>query len=500
MKQYDILIIGSGLGGLLTGAILSKNGYNVCVVEKNSVFGGNLLSFKRGGEVFDTGMHYFGSVDKGQFIYKLFKYLDIFDDLKLKRLDVDGFDILNFGNREYKFAQGFENFIDKLLPDFPNEKESIIKFIKKIKDVGLSKSIFNLTPEKKEDLFGLSPHYSQNAGKFISSITSHPRLQNVLCGLNDLIGGGKDKTNMFTFGMTYYSYLESAWRFDGGASQLADALIAKIESAGGTVVKSTEVTEIILDENRNADSIKTNNGTIFKAKYFTSNIHPANTIRLLPKNALRKVYVERINSLTNSTSVFSLYLVLKRNMFEYMNYNYFDFLCKSTWIPKVMNMTSWPQAYWLATQVPNTNSDFASSIVVLSPVDHNIFNNWMDTKVGRRGRDYENLKIELAEKLLVKVLNRFPELKPAIKKYFTASPLTYRDYLGSPNGTAYGLIKDSEKPFETLVLPKTKIRNLFLTGQNINSHGLLGVSTGSLLTISYITDLERIVKNIALQE
>ena len=72
-QQYDVVIIGGGIGGRLTGALLSKEGYNVCIVEKNPVFGGNLQTFKRNGVIFDTGMHYFGSADKGQFIYKLFK-------------------------------------------------------------------------------------------------------------------------------------------------------------------------------------------------------------------------------------------------------------------------------------------------------------------------------------------------------------------------------------------------------------------------------------------
>jgi all-trans-retinol 13,14-reductase len=500
MKQYDVVIIGSGLGGLLTGALLSKEGYSVCIVEKNPVFGGSLQTFKRDGEIFDTGMHYFGSIDKGQFIYKLFKYLGIFDGLNLKRLDVDGFDLINFNNKEYKFAQGFDNFIDKLSPGFPNEKENITRFINRIKEIGSSENMFNLNSDSRHDSFRISPYYSQNAYKEVCSITSDPGLQNVLGGLNDLIGAGKDKTNMFTFGMTYYSYLESAWRFKGGASQLTNALVAKIEQAGSTLIKNTEVNEIVLDDNKNVVFVKTNKQTSIKGKYFISNIHPQNTNKLLPKNALRKVYVDRISRLENSTSVFSTYLVLKKHMFKYRNYNYFDFLSTSTWNNNNSNTNSWPLAYWLATQVPEGNDEFATAAVLLAPIGHRQFDKWIGTTVGKRGSDYEDLKTGFAEKLLEKVFIRFPELKPAIKKYYTASPLSYRDYIGSPDGSAYGLIKDSENPIGTIVLPKTHIRNLFLTGQNINSHGMLGVSTGSLVTISYLSDIRKIIEKIALQE
>ncbi|MBE9484157.1 MAG: NAD(P)-binding protein, partial [Bacteroidetes bacterium] len=94
--KYDIVIIGSGLGGLECGLILSKEGLNVCVLEQNSKVGGNLQSFTRDGCIFDTGMHYIGSMDEDQYLYKYFKYFGIADKLKLKQLDTDGFDTLTF--------------------------------------------------------------------------------------------------------------------------------------------------------------------------------------------------------------------------------------------------------------------------------------------------------------------------------------------------------------------------------------------------------------------
>ena len=67
-NQYDILIIGSGLGGLVCAYILSKNGYKVAVLEKNAQIGGCLQTFKRFGLSFDTGMHYIGSMQEGEII------------------------------------------------------------------------------------------------------------------------------------------------------------------------------------------------------------------------------------------------------------------------------------------------------------------------------------------------------------------------------------------------------------------------------------------------
>ena len=71
MSKYDIIIIGSGLGGLECGAILSKEGFNVCVVEKNAQFGGCFQTYQRKGHLLDTGIHYVGSLEP---VFPLFRY------------------------------------------------------------------------------------------------------------------------------------------------------------------------------------------------------------------------------------------------------------------------------------------------------------------------------------------------------------------------------------------------------------------------------------------
>ena len=72
--------------------------------------------------------------------------------------------------------------------------------------------------------------------------------------------------------------------------------------------------------------------------------------------------------------------------------------------------------------------------------------------------------------------------------YYTSTPLTYINYTGTPEGSAYGLVHDYRKFSESNIPIRTKIKNLFLTGQSINFHGMLGVSITSLLTCSSVTD------------
>jgi all-trans-retinol 13,14-reductase len=118
--MYDVVIIGSGLGGLACGTILAKEGYKVCVVEKNKQIGGALQTFVRERVIFDSGVHYVGGLDKGQNMYQLFKYLGIMDKLKLRKTDEDVVDGLMFADdpKVYKYAQGYDRFIATLTADF----------------------------------------------------------------------------------------------------------------------------------------------------------------------------------------------------------------------------------------------------------------------------------------------------------------------------------------------------------------------------------------------
>lgn len=76
LKKYDVVIVGSGLGGLVSALLLAMEGKTVCVLEKNNQYGGNLQTFVRDKTIFDTGVHYIGGLAQGQNLYRYFSYLD----------------------------------------------------------------------------------------------------------------------------------------------------------------------------------------------------------------------------------------------------------------------------------------------------------------------------------------------------------------------------------------------------------------------------------------
>ena len=124
-NDYDILILGAGLGGLECAYILSKKGYKVCVLEKNKYVGGTLQNFKLGDCTFSSGMHYLGSLDEGQLLNKLFRYFDILDGLKLKRMDPEVFDRFLIGEKQIDYPMGWENFGDKMRSYLKDLKKSL---------------------------------------------------------------------------------------------------------------------------------------------------------------------------------------------------------------------------------------------------------------------------------------------------------------------------------------------------------------------------------------
>ena len=146
MKKYDVVIVGSGLGGLACGTILAKEGYKVCVLEKNKQIGGNLQTYVRDRVIFDSGVHYVGGLGKGQNLYQLFRYLGIMDKVKIRKMDEAVFDAIVFNGDPvvYKYAQGYDNFIRTLVKEFPEEESAIRNYCQVIKEVCSKFPLYNL--------------------------------------------------------------------------------------------------------------------------------------------------------------------------------------------------------------------------------------------------------------------------------------------------------------------------------------------------------------------
>jgi len=493
MPKYDIVIIGSGLGGLICGSILSKEGLSVCILEKHHQFGGNLQTFKRDGKTFDTGIHYVGGLGEGQNLHQYLKYAGIMDDLKIHKLDEKAFDKINYKGKIYSYAQGFDNFIETLSIDFPSEISALKEYKKRIKDICNHFPLYNLRPNLGLDNEHI--YFEESVGNFIRSISTNETLQNILAGNNLLYAGDPVKTPIAIHALITNSLIEGAYRFENGSQQIADLLIETIKANGGTLMNNSEVQKLKVIDGK-IESAILNNGEAIEADHFISAIHPSLTLKMTDSKLLRKSYRSRINELEETISVFSVYFSLKSNCFPYFNYNYYHFNEDNVWsIPKY-NPDKWPQEYLFLTLPTANTSKFAETATAMTYMKYEEVKQWENSSLGNRGIDYEEFKKHKAEILIDQIEKQFPGFRASIKNYYTSSPLTIKDYTGTKNGSMYGIVHDCNDPLRTRISPKTKIPNLLLSGQNVNIHGVLGVTIGSVLTCTELLGMEYLLEKI----
>ncbi len=498
--DYDIVIIGSGIGGLVCSGILSREGYRVGILEKNRQIGGSLQTFSREKEIFDSGVHYIGGLAPGQNLYQIFKYLGIMDKLKLQRMDEDAFDKIIISNdpKAYRQAQGYENFIRNLVNDFPEEEAAIRNYCKMIKDTCNKFPLYNLRTnglyDEKADVLGLDTY------AVITSLTNNAKLQAVLVGNNALYVGKPDETPFYVHALIINSYIESAWKCINGGSQIGKVLAASIRNSGGEIIRNCRVIKIAADGDK-AVYAETAGGDRYYAHTFISNMHPAKTMEMTDAAVIKNIYRRRIRNLPHTISSFLVHIVLKKNCFQYRRHNYYYHKEGEIWNLADYTEDNWPLGYALFFPPSHKTGEYADAMTIFTYMRYEEVEAWQHTfntvsAESNRGTGYEAFKKYKAEILLDCVEEKFPGLRNCIQSYTTSTPLSYRDYIGNYDGSLYGIAKDYKDPLKTFISTRTKLSNLFLTGQNINIHGVLGSSISALLTCVSVLGNENVIEKI----
>jgi all-trans-retinol 13,14-reductase len=500
-NKYDIVIIGSGLGGLCSAYILSKEGYNVCVLEKNRQIGGNLQIFSRSKAIFDTGIHYIGGLSEGQNLNQYFKYFGLMKKLKLQQLDIDGYDHVSFKDdpQVYKHAQGYDNFVDTLAEQFPQERENLVKYIKRMEEICNFFPLYRVSNEKKE--FTVADFLETDTKAYLETVTPNKKLQNILGATNPLYAGEANKTPLYVHALVVNSYIESAWKCVDGSGQIAKYLADDIKGMGGTILNYSEAAKFNFSGSE-IKNVELTDGKTIEGKQFISNIDLTKVLAMIDSSHLRPAYRNRINGLETTTSVFIVYVVLKPGTLNYFNYNIYHHHDDDVWEGINYTEETWPKGYAMFSQATSKTPDHADSLIVMGYMRYDEVSKWMNTKnitpnhIEYRGDGYEEFKQQKTEKILDAIEHRFPGIRKNIVSTHTSTPLTYRDYIGSKDGNLYGVAKDYKDPLRTFITPKTKVPNLLLTGQNINFHGVLGVTISAVVTSAELIDKDKLVKEI----
>ena len=222
-KKIDIVIIGSGIGGLVSGAILAKEGFKVTVLEKNRQVGGCLQIFVREKHIFNSSVHYIGGLEKGQNLYRIFNYLGIMNNLTIEKLDVSASERIIFHGeeKEYLIAQGYPNFVKSLINDFPDEEIAIKNYAVGMELIAKKFSIFEFN---NTDIFEKSKYLTIDTKAYLDTLFKNEKLKSIIVGNNMVYAGIAGKTPLFVHALVINSYIESAWIFAKGSSQIAKLL------------------------------------------------------------------------------------------------------------------------------------------------------------------------------------------------------------------------------------------------------------------------------------
>ena len=129
---------------------------------------------------------------------------------------------------------------------------------------------------------------------------------------------------------------------------------------------------------------------------------------------------------------------------------------------------------------------WASHMTIYCLMDFEEVREWENTRSGHRGESYEAWKRERTDRVVSLVEKWYPGIRECTEDIFASSPLTFRDWMGTRRAGAYGLFKDCGNIAASLIPIKTKVKNLLLTGQNVNMHGIGGVPMTAIETIQTI--------------
>lgn len=496
MHDPHVLIIGGGTGGLFTGALLAKEGFRVTVLEKNREAGGGLQCFERYGETFETGMHTLGGFEAGGSLDRICRYLGIREKLSLRPDDCLASIRYLVDGSQYRLPKGRAFFADYLCRRFPAEMAGIRAYVDELYRLADEVDLFHLR-ESGETLPTHSEQFLWAADRLIAHFTADPRLRDVLAFLNPLYGGLAGHSPAYLHALINVLYIDGPCRFVDGSRQLANALMDVIRTAGGTVYTDNGVAAIEVTD-REVTGIRSADGQLHRANTYISAVHPCTLLSLLPPETFTRAYRQRLKDIPDTYSAFTVFAALRPGSFPYLDHTcYYQDDYGLVWNHGAAPGPRWPRGFMYFTPPVSDQGPYARKLIVNCVMPFEEVAQWADTHTpGQRGPAYKAWKQARMEQVLERMETLHPGFGQSVAHAFAASPLTIRDYYATRAGSLFGYRKDCMQPALSYLPVRTKVRNLLLTGQNVNLHGICGVPLTAITTAEALTGRNHILRKL----
>ncbi len=506
-ESYDVIVIGSGMGGLTTAALLSDLGKRVCVLEQHYTAGGYTHSYERNGYEWDVGVHYIGDVGAPTRTRKLFDYLSG-GELEWAPMDTE-FDRFFFGDRSYTAHAGKAEFQANLERQFPDEKAAIARYLELLKAASDGMTAFTmgriLKPWQKvlAKPFARPPALLyETTWDVLAGITDNKDLIATLCGQWGDMGLPPKRSAFMVHAMIARHYLYGGYYPVGGSWRIADTIIPKIQAAGGEVFTYARVERILVDGNR-ARGVRMADGHEIQAPAVVSAAGVANTFGALlePELAGRLGYKARLDALEPSYAHLGVYIGLKETAeslglpkTNFWIYPSSDFDADVEAFEKDPN-AEFPVVYisFPSAKDPDylKRHPGTATIEIVAPAPYEWFERWQDTTWGKRGEDYDRFKEALGERLMRHLYAKLPALEGKVDYYEVSTPLSTNWFGGYQRGELYGLAHNADRLRADWLAPRTKLSGLWLTGQDILTCGVTGAMMAGLMTTTAMVGMRR---------
>ncbi len=504
-QKFDVIVIGSGIGGLTCAALLSKfYRKRVLVLEKHFTVGGFTHGFDRKGKFhWDVGVHYIGEMEPGGTGRSVFDYITN-GQLKWQKM-ADPFEKFVYPDFTFDAYSGAKRFQTDLIEKFPHERKAINQYFKDIKKAAfwfIGDSMLELFPIFWHPLLKQIYRYFGKIGRqttqsYLDKTFRDVQLKAVLVSQWGSYGLPPCQSSFGTHSSVVVHFLEGGWHPVGGGKQIPESIVPTIEKNGGIVITQRQVTEIII-ENGVAVGVKVKNLSdpgaeeeIYHAPKIVSNAGAFNTyIKLIPPD-LSIPFRNDIKDFQKGTNVLTLYLGLKDNP-QKLGFN-----GENHWIHKTyhhntiidappIDIDNLPQFCYLS--FPSLKNALAKghTAEIIVAGNYEFFSQWRDTKWKRRGDEYQELKSQITDSIITLVENEYPGFKDLIEYTELATPLTFEHFGASDRGAIYG-IPCTPKRFDIpWANARTPIRNLYLTGVDTFPNGIMGAMMGGVKTAGLI--------------
>ncbi len=503
-NQYDLIVIGSGMGGLTVASLMAAlRGKRVLVLERHFKAGGYTHTFQRGRFHWDVGLHYVGDMAEGSSMRKVF---DLVTGGRVRWSPMpDRYDRFIYPALQFDLPTGKQRFIDALSERFPEERAAIRRYVRDMQRAALGFQMEGMRNNGSAFARGigwlagriLRSDTQQTTGAYLEANFRDPKLRALLASQWGDYGLPPERSPFPIHAMVAMHYMNGAWYPEGGSGTIADAVRDIVESQGGKFLMSREVTEILIEDGK-AAGVRLSNGEEWRAPVVVSNAGAAVTyLKLLPasypipfRESLRQ-FLEA----NPPSSALSLYIGFKRDPrelgFEGENYWIFSgfdhdraFAERDEWIAEAkprMAYLSFP-----SLKDPRAKSHTAEIITMAS---YETFARWRDQPWLRRDDEYKALKERLSEALIQFVDRHYPGFADLVEYRELSTPLTNESMTGHWKGALYGLpaVTERYRPENRVWMsPRSPLPGLYLTGADTSSMGIVGALMGGVATLSWL--------------